>query len=112
MLHNGRSGSTLLGDMMDQNQDVFWDGETLEKKLHRIEGRRKCGFSELYGAFNLTDGVDEIIHRMNRRAAGRVFGTELQDYHVEIMKTDTEIYLNRLKDVGFDHFIFLERNYI
>lgn len=112
MLHNGRSGSTLLGDMLDQHQDIFWDGETLEKKLHRIQGQRKCGFAELYGSFNLDDGVDEISRRLDRRAAGRIFGTEIQDYHVEIMETDVESFLGRLKDLGFDRFIFLERNYL
>jgi LPS sulfotransferase NodH len=112
MLHNGRSGSTLLGDLMDQHPGVFWDGETLEKKLHRIESRLGQGFATLYGSFDLDDGIAEIEQRMKWRAAGRIFGTELQDYHVEIMKTDIESYLQRLRNLGFDRFVFLERNYL
>jgi LPS sulfotransferase NodH len=112
MLHNGRSGSTLLGDLMDQHPAVFWDGETLEKKLHRTESRLGVGFANLYGSFDLDDGISEIEQRMRWRSAGRIFGTELQDYHVEIMKTDIESYLLRLRKLGFERFVFLERNYL
>jgi hypothetical protein len=112
MLHNGRSGSTVLGDLMDQHPEVFWDGETLEKKLHRMESRLGVGFANLYGSFDLEAGVAELEKRMKWRAAGRIFGAELQDYHIEMMGTDIESYLQRLRNLGFDRFVFLERNYL
>ncbi|GGB75526.1 hypothetical protein GCM10010833_33440 [Blastomonas aquatica] len=97
---------------MDQHQDVFWDGETQEKKLHQIEKKSEYGFADLYGAFDLDEGIRELQNRMKRRASGRIFGTEMQDYHAEIMKTDIEEYITRLRHLGFDRFIFLERNYL
>lgn len=112
VLHNGRSGSTVLGDLMDQHPGVFWDGETLEKRLHRAESRSDGGFADLYGSFTLDDSIAEVERRMRWRAAGRIFGTELQDYHVEMMNSDIETYVARLRNLGFDHFVLLERNYL
>lgn len=112
MLHNGRSGSTLLGDMLDQHDEIFWDGETIEKQLHRIEARRQVGFENLWGEIDLDRGVEEIAERMRKRAGGKIFGTEVQDYHVLMMGTDIRQFIRRLKALGFTRFVFLERNYM
>lgn len=112
MLHNGRSGSTLLGDMLDQHPDIFWDGETIEKKLHRMEYRSGLGFENLWGAIDLDEGAKEVEKRLRTRAADKIFGSEVQDYHVLMMGTDIRNYIRRMKSLGFTRFVFLDRNYL
>lgn len=112
MLHNGRSGSTLLGDMLDQHPAVFWDGETIEKKLHRLHGQKGLGFEELWGEMKLADGVGEVRRRMRTRAGGRLFGSEVQDYHPLMLGSDIRTYIRQMRRLGFTRFVYLERNYI
>ena len=112
ILHNGRSGSTLLGDMLDQHEDIFWDGETFEKLVHRKAKADGIHVGDLYGHYSLDDGVTEVERRMRQRAGGRIFGTEIQDYHIEMMGTTVPEYIERLKSLGFDTFVFLDRNYM
>lgn len=110
MLHTGRSGSTLLGNMLDQNPDVFWDGETLEKMFHRMSRRRKVGVDHLYGEVRLNRALAEIDSRMRRLAGGRYFGIEVQDYHIKMLQTDGEQFLAGVKRFGFTKFVVLKRN--
>jgi len=112
IMHNGRSGSTLLGDMMDQHPDIFWDGETFEKLIHRTAEAENIGVDTLYGRYSLEDGIEEIRSRMKTRAGNRIFGTEIQDYHLEMMGTDLGAFLDKIRPLGFDTFIYLNRNYI
>ena len=80
MLHTGRSGSTVLGQMLDQHSGVFWDGELLEKRFHRIARARGVGVNHLYGALDLADepepgALDELglVWAPHRSTAARLF---------------------------------------
>ena len=112
MLHNGRSGSTLLGDMLDQHPAIFWDGETIEKKLHRLQAYKGVGFEELWGSMDLAAGIGELRRRMCERSGGKLFGSEVQDYHPLMLGCDIRSYLREARRLGFTRFIFLERNYV
>ena len=110
MLHTGRSGSTVLGQMLDQHSGVFWDGELLEKRFHRIARARGVGVNHLYGALDLADAVALIRRRMKALSGGRVFGLEVQDYHLEMLGTDAASLLGELRALGFTRFVILNRN--
>ncbi len=112
LLHNGRSGSTLLGNMMDQHSDVFWDGETFEKRLHKEAASRGVGIDSLYGEFTPADLTSEIFHRMDKRSGNRIFGTEIQDYHLKMVGLELPEFLAALRPKGFTKFIYLDRNYM
>ena len=112
MLHNGRSGSTLLGDMLDQHPDMFWDGETIEKRLHQRSEREGIGIDRFYGALDPQAEVEEIRRRMQTRCGGRIFGTELQDYHLKMLGLSLPEMIERLRPLGFTKFILLERNHL
>ncbi|MEO0417764.1 MAG: hypothetical protein AAF249_02790 [Pseudomonadota bacterium] len=112
MVHNGRSGSTLLGDMLDQNPNIFWDGETLEKMFHRLSDEAGQGIDKLYGSLSFDAAVAEIEDRLDKLAGNRVFGTELQDYHPVMVSSDLEQFVERLKRTGFTRFISLQRSHL
>lgn len=112
MMHNGRSGSTLLGDMMDQHPSIFWDGETFEKFLHQKSAERDIGIDHLYGSFSGQDLIGEIENRIKTRAGNRQFGTEIQDYHLLMTEISLADFAERLRNLGFTKFIYLDRNYM
>ena len=71
MLHTGRSGSTVLGAMLDQHKSIFWDGETIEKRLHRMSAQQGVGISQFYGKLTLGDSISHISNRVRRLSGGR-----------------------------------------
>ncbi len=109
MLHTGRSGSTLLGDLLDQHRDVFWDGEVTERQFQEQALLRQTSVGEQFGAFNLEGGIERIRSRQRRLSAGRIYGVEIQHYQLEMLGSDLESYLAALPDLGIDRFILLER---
>lgn len=112
MMHNGRSGSTLLGDILDQHRQIFWDGETIEKMLHREAKAKSIGIDKIFNFYNGESAIQEIKNRIKRRAGNRVFGTEIQDYHLKMIGMTLEEFIQELKILGFTKFIFLDRNYM
>lgn len=109
VLHTGRSGSTLLGDMLDQHPDVFWDGEVLEKMLHRLARKQSVGIDALFGTLTAEQAFDEITTRQRWFAGGKVFGIEIQDYHLDFFGIDIATLVARLRPLGFTRFVILDR---
>lgn len=110
MLHCGRSGSTLLGDMLDQHPDVFWDGEVVEKLLHNISQKDGVGINHLQGTLSLDDVINRIETRMRTRSGGKIYGIEIQDYHLKFINSSVEDFLIKSKRIGFNRFIYLDRS--
>lgn len=98
MLHVGRSGSTVLGDMLDQHRHVYWDGEI----YHRWLGDRSPD----------GDPVRYLSRRMTR-AGSRYYGFELKPVHLKVLDLELDDFVNTLDGLGFTHFIVLEhKNYL
>src|SRR5437868_12511840 len=95
MLHPGRCGSTVLGDMVGQHSNVAWDGE-----IYEIERQRRT-------AIGLPEDIPEALPllRSRMRLAGRaVFGFELKFIRSEqlrLIAMDLPTCLRALEDLGF-----------
>ncbi len=110
MLHTGRSGSTMLGDMLDQHPKVFWDGEVIEKLLHNISHKEGVGIDHLRGRLSLDDVINQIQRRMRTRSGGKIYGMEIQDYHLDFIESSLEEFLSILIRIGFQKFVYLDRS--
>jgi LPS sulfotransferase NodH len=110
LFHTGRSGSTVLGDMLDQHSCMVWGGEVLERMLHRAAARRRVGIDRLHGHFDLDDFVRGVRARMRLLGGDLIYGLEIQGYHLEMMSADTATVLARLGALGFDRYLVLERS--
>lgn len=110
MLHSGRSGSTLLGDMMDQHPQVFWDGEVVEKLLHDISRNENIGIDKLENRLSLKDVITKVERRMKTRGGRSIYGMELQDYHLKFIKSSVGDFISELRPLGFNRFIYLDRH--
>lgn len=105
MFHMGRSGSTVLGKMLNQHSQVFWASE-LFYKYRNINASDKEAF-----------GMDKII-RSSRQRCSKVYGFETkylsdQDLSDNQLEMSLEQYIAVLKHHGFNKFILLQRrNYL
>ncbi len=98
--HIGRSGSTLLGNLLNQHSDIFWDGE-------------------IYNTAWVNDG-NKIIDRDWRQwtkkqfnlSGSRYYGFEckpLSGQHLAIVKYSLPRYIDMTLELGVTHFIVLKR---
>jgi len=104
MIHVGRCGSTVIGNMLDQHPDIYWDGEIYHTKWR-------------YNGFKFRDfDSEKFIKRQMVVSGKRYYGFELKplaDQHLAIVKKNMEEFLDEMKRCGVTHYIVLERkNYL
>jgi hypothetical protein len=109
MFHIGRSGSTLLGDMLRQHPKIYWDGEiynSIIKKLNKTkQDKYKKDATEFFNKF--------LFKRMCLSGKNKFYGFELKFFHLKFFQVELPFYINYLENLGFKHFIVLERkNYL
>jgi hypothetical protein len=108
MFHIGRSGSTVLADLLRQHPGIYWDGEIY------------AGLYDYWQSQGLTMGVDPVPIDLARflrtrmtRAARKIYGFEVKFFHLRLIERTLPDYLIYLQKLGFNHFMVLERkNYL
>lgn len=105
MFHIGRCGSTVLGNLLNQHPNVFWDGEIYEK--FKV---KSSGLNAIKG-----DPIGLLKSRMNL-AGRRFYGFEikfLQQQHLDLIHFELDGFIDQLLQLGYLNFIILERrNYL
>lgn len=109
VLHTGRSGSTLMGSMLDEHPRIFWDGEVIERYFHKLALVNRTSVGAQFGARELDDSRRHIAKRMRRLAAARTYGLELQLSQLEMLDASLRDFLEAAKRLGFCRFIVLDR---
>lgn len=109
VFHTGRSGSTVLGDMLDQHSQVVSFGEVFETMLKRAARRHRHGIAGLYGHFRLNDFVSEVRKRMRLFGGSRICRVEVEGYHLEMMGSTASDVVEKLEPLGFSRFVLLRR---
>lgn len=101
MLHIGRCGSTVLGNMLQQHSRIHWDDELYHKAM------------SLYGdAFPASDTIG-WTRRQFAISGSRWYGFEfkiLADQHALYTGIPPETFVARCIDIGVSHFILLHRH--
>lgn len=105
MFHLGRSGSTVLADMVGQQDGVFWDGEIYEWALRRWEKRagRMARRED-----HCLDPLSELRRRMTR-VRTPIYGFEVKFFHLELGNLRLADYVRALPALGVSHFVLLRR---
>ena len=103
MLHAGRTGSTVLADLLAQHPELHWDGELLlERRLNNYAGKLPLR-RLLFG-----DPIRAVQWRM-ALATEPNFGFELMPHHLEPFARELPSFVNSLRQLGYRHAIVLER---
>src|SRR6185369_15057982 len=107
MFHIGRSGSTVLGDLLQQHPDIFWDGELFDSRGSKFT-------NSIARKLNLFPFVPFNFIRVNMlKARGKYYGFETKFFHLSKNGISLSEYFDKLQNMGFDHFIVLKRrNYL
>lgn len=104
VFHVGRSGSTVLGNLLQQHPQVCWDSEIYFKKW-AFDGFENRAFDS-----------EKFLHRQMWIAGSRYYGFEikfLRDQHLSIVGLELAEYLSQLKRLKITHYVVLERkNYL
>ncbi|MEB3355734.1 MAG: hypothetical protein VKK04_03245 [Synechococcales bacterium] len=104
MFHISRCGSTVLGNLLNQHPQIYWDGEVLYKKREFDR--------HTYPNFD----VKAYLERQMLIAGNRYYGFEMKIHssqQLPVAHTDLTGFVRLLLDMGISHYIRLQRkNYL
>jgi LPS sulfotransferase NodH len=91
VIHAGRSGSTVVGDMLDQHPEVSWDGEVYQP----IFQKRQYSDQSLPP---ITD-IDAVRYAVDqsRSVIARHYGFEVKFFHLRVLGADLAPWLDAIE---------------
>lgn len=119
MFHAGRCGSTVLGEMLAAQGEVFWAGEIFEGMTDRYRGLARHPEAVdriLRRSMAEPFSLRSLVRRDQYPRRYRVYGFETKyrsEQHLRAGWIGQELpaYLARLEALGFDRFIVLHRHH-
>lgn len=108
MLHTGRSGSTVVGNLLQQHSRIYWDGEIYEKMFVWIRAKQGVLIRDQNRLLR-PDDAWPYLDRRRKRAGAKLYGFECRDYHLLWLKVSLVDYLRAAESRGFTRVILLER---
>lgn len=108
MFHIGRSGSTVLADLLEQHPKITWDGELYQRFLEYWKKQEVA-----IEAGEVTVNPAKLVRQRMIWAGNKFYGFEVKFYHLKRANVNLSDYIEQLHRLGFSHFIVLERrNYL
>ena len=105
MFHIGRSGSRVLGDLLQQHPRLHWDHEAFVKQL---QAARQAGHVKPDG-----NPVKLLRQRIHLAPEELQFGTEVKFFHLRLFGWEISDFVSQAVVMGFAHFVLLKRqNYL
>lgn len=101
MFHLGRSGSTVLGDLFNQNQELFWDSEIF------MDNRMPTDFNTVHKMLFRLPMLTIKTRRM--RTKKRIYGFEAKLSHIARIRMSPPQFVEEIKKLGFAYFLLLRR---
>lgn len=102
VIHLGRCGSTVLGDLLDQHSQISWRGEILEPLMQAARKRQ---------------GIDYVLNNDPVNLAREALascqtpygGLEFKPFHISACRMSQGTFISRMREAGFQKFIVLDR---
>lgn len=104
MFHNGRVGSTVLADLLNQKTKIHWDGELFVKR----------GIYHKHFTDKPIDFLKYKIYQHNTKFYGfEIKAMKNQHLGKDVINIDFDDFMNILKNLNFKYFINIKRkNYL
>ncbi len=129
VFHEGRCGSTILGDLLDQHPKIKWMAEPywsilnswrMKWLVHRGEEKDILFSKDLLntyakmkkGELNILPEGEDVFSALEtwRKASTEKFlGVEIQFFELDLFNIRFKDYIQNVKEKGTPHFIVLER---
>lgn len=101
MFHIGRSGSTVLGHLFNQNPSIFWDSEIFMR--NRMPTSLRPLTKTIFSFPSL------IVRTRRMRTTKPIYGFEAKLAHVGRVGRTLPEFIEDMQILGFDHFVMLRR---
>jgi hypothetical protein len=102
MFHTGRSGSSVLADLLGQHSAIHWDGELFNYQLTLWRQRPRHRKAEAIGL------IKRRMHLFDRP----FYGFEVLSTHLHAGQMDESEFVTELEELGIGRFILLTRRNI
>lgn len=124
MFHIGRSGSTVLGDLLGQHSAIRWDSEIYERVFRDVERNAGPLFltsdasapvlaQQAWRPLLPADPLQHLQKRISQicvdKAWKSFYGFEVKFFHLRFFGMSLVDYVEGLKEFGFEAFVVLKR---
>jgi LPS sulfotransferase NodH len=104
MFHVGRSGSHVLGDLLNQHDKIDWEGEIFERLFREFEKRN----NKIIGENDISIDIGDFIKTKFSGQTKEVYGIEVKFFHLALLHKTIDQFLDLFKDQEV-HYIILKR---
>lgn len=102
IIHLGRCGSTVLGNLLNQHSQITWRGEILEPIFQAA--RKQLGDHYVLNG----DPVRLALQAVDN-CPTEYCGVEFKPYHLAVYQTPLASFVADMREAGFRHFVVLDR---
>lgn len=115
MFHIGRSGSTVLGDLLRQHHQVYWDGEILSGHAKEADERKTMDGQPWMTRWRRSQHYPDrpyqfLEARFPVVGFRRYYGMEMKFFHLSHNGIPLDGFIEYLRQNRFKKFIVLQRN--
>ena len=107
MFHAGRSGSTVLTDLLRQHPKIFWDGEINNAYIQKWHKK-----NVVIGNRNFVEAIRRVQKRMICAPKKKFYGFEALLYDFLFGRINLSDYIKHINNLGINYFIILTRRNI
>jgi hypothetical protein len=105
MIHIGRCGSTVVGELLDHHPRMHWVFELYSGVF--LEWQRLNNGVETQG--ELPEDALKILRDSMQGALHRMYGVEMKPFHFQLIGFAMGEFITHLDSLGFTHYIILDR---
>ena len=108
MLHNGRCGSTVVGDLLAQNPNIHWASELYEPIIAKWKEENQQEFAYLAKEQIVKNPIEILKNSMNETTKP-YYGVVFKPFHFTIANSSATEFLNQSFLLNFTYFILIRR---
>ena len=108
MLHNGRCGSTVVGDLLAQNPNIYWASELYEPIIAKWKEETKQEFAYLTKETIVKNPI-AILKNSISETTKPYYGVVFKPFHFTISGSSATEFLNQSFLLNFTYFILIRR---
>ena len=95
MLHNGRCGSTVVGDLLAQNPNIHWASELYEPIIAKWKEENQQEFAYLAKELIVKNPI-ELLKNSMHKTTKPYYGVVVKPFHFAIAHSSATEFLNQL----------------
>ena len=108
MLHNGRCGSTVVGDLLAQNPNIHWASELYEPIIAKWKEENQQEFAYLAKELIVKNPI-ELLKNSMHKTTKPYYGVVVKPFHFAIAHSSATEFLNQSFLLNFTYFILIRR---